>query len=107
MPSGVVVAPAVRKALWRASAKEVKPANSNFSNWRDLTFARDLIDAGSSIPIEAVRGKFWESDSEGDCDDLGRQCRHLGDAISESLLPGGAYLFYTGRRGVVGLCAFF
>jgi hypothetical protein len=71
MPSGVVVAPAVRKALWRASAKEVKPANSNFSNWRDLTFARDLIDAGSSIPIEAVRGKFWESDSEGDCDDLG------------------------------------
>jgi hypothetical protein len=65
------VAPAVRNALRRASAKEVKPANSSFSDWRDLTFARDLIDVGSSIPIEAVRGKFWESDSEGDCDDLG------------------------------------
>jgi hypothetical protein len=71
MPSGVVVTPAVRAALRRASAMEVKPANSRFSDWRDLTFARDLIDVGSSIPIEAIRGQFGESDSEGDCDDLG------------------------------------
>jgi hypothetical protein len=71
MPSGVAVAPAVRKALRRASAKEVKPANSSFSDWRCLTFERDLFDVGSSIPIEVVRGKFWESDSEEGCGDLG------------------------------------
>jgi hypothetical protein len=71
MPSGVVVAPAVRKALRRASAKEVKPAISGFSDWRCLTFERDLFDVGSSIPIEALRGKFWESDSEESCGDLG------------------------------------
>jgi hypothetical protein len=71
MPSGVAVAPAVRKALRRASAKEVNPANSRFSDWRCLTFERDLFDVGSSIPIEAIRGKFWESDSEEGCGDPG------------------------------------
>jgi hypothetical protein len=71
MPTQVKLAPSVRLALRQCTAKDGGPFSDPAKDQYMIQRDREEIALLSCANLSAGMGKFWASDSESECEDLG------------------------------------
>ena len=71
MAARVKVAPSVHLAFWQRTAKELALCYDPEKDRLKMQIAREEIALLSSANLSAGSGKFWASDSDSECEDLG------------------------------------